>query len=247
MARSNVLAPPVLPIPRQRDDVIVTIDGPAGSGKSTTARGVADRLGYVYLDTGAMYRTVALGFLRADADPTREDAQEVLPTIHVGVQYRDDSMHVYLNEENVTDRIRTPEVGAVVSDISTLRPVREQMVQDQRRIGFEQEDEHGGVVLDGRDTGTVVFPDAGVKIFMEADLEERARRRLEEYVSEGKEVSFSEVRDELARRDRQDRNREIAPLRQADDAITLDTTDRTIESQIAFVVDRVKESCEPGT
>lgn len=232
---------------RLHNDVIVTIDGPAGSGKSTTARGVADRLGYVYLDTGAMYRTVALGFLRADAEVSTEEAEAILPKIEVDVQYRDETMYLYLNGEDVTDRIRTPEVGAVVSDISTLRPVRKRMVQDQRRIGFEQEEIHGGVVLDGRDTGTVVFPDADVKIFMEADLDERARRRLQEYASEGTEVSLSEVRDELAERDRQDRNRDIAPLRQADDAITLDTTDRTIENQIASVVDRVKEFRESGT
>lgn len=227
--------------------MIVTIDGPAGSGKSTTARGVADRLGYVYLDTGAMYRTIALAFLRADAAPTMEAAEAVLPAIDVGVQYREDAMHVYLDGEDVTGRIRTPEVGAVVSDISTLQPVRERMVKEQRRIGFEQEDAHGGVVLDGRDTGTVVFPDADVKIFMEADLDERARRRQKEYASEGKEVPFAEVREEIARRDRQDRNRDIAPLRRAEDAIGLDTTNRTIEGQVSFVVDRVKEFREPGT
>ena len=225
--------------------MIVTIDGPAGSGKSTTAQGVADALGYVYLDTGAMYRTVALGFLRYDAAPTAEDAEDVLPSIDVDVQYRADAMHVYLNGEDVTGEIRTPEVGGVVSDISTLRVVRERMVRDQRRIGYEQEEEHGGVVLDGRDTGTVVFPDAPVKIFMEADLDERARRRQKEYA--GEDVPLDVVREEIAERDRQDRNREIAPLRRAEDAIRLDTTDRTIESQIAFVVDRVKQALASGT
>lgn len=227
--------------------MIITIDGPAGSGKSTTARGVAEKLDYVYLDTGAMYRTVALGFLRAEVSPTSTGAQEVLPAIEVDVQYRDDAMHVFLNGEDVTGRIRTPEVGAVVSDISSLRPVRERMVRDQRRIGFEQEERHGGVVLDGRDTGTVVFPDADVKMFMDADLDERARRRQQEYAEEGKNVSFAEVRAEIERRDEQDRNRTLAPLRRADDAIDLDTTDRTIEGQIAFVVDRVKEYRESGT
>jgi cytidylate kinase len=227
--------------------VIVTIDGPAGSGKSTTARGVADRLDYVYLDTGAMYRTVALGFLRADADASAEDAEEVLAAVAVDVQYRAGDMHVFLNGEDVTDSIRTPEVGAIVSDISTLRVVRERMVEEQRRIGFEQEAEHGGVVLDGRDTGTVVFPDADLKVFMEADLDERARRRQEEYAANGKTVSLSEVREEIARRDEKDRNREIAPLRRADDAIDLDSTDLTIDGQIAFVVDRVKERQESGT
>ena len=227
--------------------MIVTIDGPAGSGKSTTAQGVADALGYVYLDTGAMYRAVALGFLRYDAAPTAEDAEDVLPSIDVDVQYRADAMHVYLNGEDVTGEIRTPEVGGVVSDISTLRVVRERMVRDQRRIGYEQEEEHGGVVLDGRDTGTVVFPDAPVKIFMEADLDERARRRQKEYAGDGEDVPLDVVREEIAERDRQDRNREIAPLRRAEDAIRLDTTDRTIESQIAFVVDRVKQALASGT
>ena len=227
--------------------MIITIDGPAGSGKSTTARGVAEQLTYVYLDTGAMYRAVALGFLRAQAPATAGAAQAVLPTIDVDVQYRSDDMHVFLDAEDVTDEIRTPEVGSVVSDISTLKAVRDRMVDEQRRIGFEQEEIHGGVVLDGRDTGTVVFPDADVKIFMEADLDERARRRQNEYASEGKDVSFEAVRKEIARRDEQDRNREIAPLCRADDAIELDSTDMTIDGQVAFVVDRVKECQESGT
>lgn len=227
--------------------MIVTIDGPAGSGKSTTARGVAEKLDYVYLDTGAMYRTVALGFLRANAEASQEGAKEALPAVEVDVQYEGHEMHVFLNGEDVTGNIRTPEVGSVVSDISTLRLVRERMVREQRRIGFEQEDAHGGVVLDGRDTGTVVFPDAPVKIFMEADINERARRRQEEYASDGEDVTLAEVRDELKQRDRQDRNRQIAPLRRAEDAITLDSTDRTIENQIAFVVDCVKEAQKSGT
>jgi cytidylate kinase len=227
--------------------VIITIDGPAGSGKSTTARGVAQHLEYVYLDTGAMYRAVALGFLRAQAAATPEAAGEVLPSLDVDVQYRSNNMRVFLDGENVTDRIRTPEVGSVVSDISTLKAVRDRMVDEQRRIGFEQEEIHGGVVLDGRDTGTVVFPDADLKVFMQAALDERARRRQSEYASEGKDVSFEEVREEIARRDRQDRNREIAPLRRAEDAVDLDSTDMTIDEQIAFVVDHVKEHRASGT
>lgn len=228
--------------------MIVTIDGPAGSGKSTTAREVAGRLHFVYLDTGAMYRAVALGFLRANGDISAEGARQVLPTLDVDVQYEEEgSMHVFLNDEDVTGLLRTSEVGSVVSQISTLRAVRERMVREQRRIGFEQESEHGGVVLDGRDTGTVVFPDAHVKIFMVADIEERARRRQQEYAEEGKEVSFDTVRREIEQRDQRDRNREIAPLRQADDATILDTTDRTIDDQVAFVVDRVKEYRGSGT
>jgi cytidylate kinase len=227
--------------------VIVTIDGPAGSGKSTTAQRVADQLDYVYLDTGAMYRAVALGFLRAGALATPEGAESVLPPLDVDVQYRADTMRVFLGEEEVTDQLRTAEVGSVVSDISTLASVREYMVEQQRRIGREQAEEHGGVVLDGRDTGTVVFPDADLKIFMVADLDERARRRQQEYEAAGEDIPFEEVRAEIEERDRQDRTRDIAPLRRAEDAIPLDTTDRTIAEQVAFVVDRVKAHPAWGT
>ena len=227
--------------------VIVTIDGPAGSGKSTTAQRAAAQLGYVYLDTGAMYRAVALGFLRADAPATPEGADRVLPALDVDVAYRDDTMQVVLGGEQVSTQIRTAEVGAVVSDISTLAPVRDYMAEEQRRIGHEQAEEHGGVVLDGRDTGTVVFPEAAVKIFMVADLEERARRRQQEYEAAGEDVSFDEVRAEIKERDRQDRNRDIAPLRRAEDAVVLDTTDRTIAEQVSFVVDRVKAHSAWGT
>ncbi len=227
--------------------MIVTIDGPAGSGKSTTARRAAARLEYVYLDTGAMYRAVALGFLRADAPATLSGAEAVLPALAVDVQYKDDTMQVFLGDDAVTDRIRTAEVGRIVSDISTLAPVREYMVEQQRRIGRAQADRHGGVVLDGRDTGTVVFPEAPVKIFMVADIDERARRRLQEYEAAGEEVTFDEVRAEIEERDQQDRTRDIAPLRRADDAIVLDTTDTTIAEQVDFVVDRVKAHDARGT
>ena len=227
--------------------MIVTIDGPAGSGKSTTARRVAPRLDYVYLDTGAMYRAVALGFLWADAAATPEEALDVLPTLDVDVEYRNGTMQVFLGEETVTDAIRTAEVDEVVSDVATLRPVREYMVEEQRRIGHEQADVHGGVVVDGRDTGTVVFPNADVKIFMVADIDERAQRRLQEYKAAGEEVSFEEVRAEIERRDRQDRNRDLAPLRRAEDAERFDTTDCSIAEQVDFVVDRVKAHPSWGT
>lgn len=227
--------------------MIVTIDGPAGSGKSTTARRAASRLGYVYLDTGAMYRAVALAFLRAGAEATSEGATAVLPSTDIDVRYEADGMHVFLNGQDVTDDLRTAEVGGIVSQISTLAPVRTHMVDEQRRIGHEKAEAHGGVVLDGRDTGTVVFPDADVKIFMVADLDERARRRKQEYEEAGQQISLEEVRAEIEERDRRDRNRDIAPLRRAEDAILLDTTDRTIAEQVAFVVDHVKARFPQGT
>lgn len=227
--------------------MIITIDGPAGSGKSTTARRVAAQLEYVYLDTGAMYRAVALGFLRADVSATQKGAEQVLPEIDINVAYDADGMHVFLDGSDVTDQIRSASVGSVVSQISTLAPVREYMVEEQRRIGYEQEGIHGGVVVDGRDTGTVVFPDAPVKMFMVADLDERARRRQQEYEQSGEEVSLEQVRAEIEDRDQRDRNRDIAPLTRAEDAVVLDTTDRTIDEQVAFVVDRVKAYSRRGT
>jgi len=224
--------------------MIVTIDGPAGSGKSTTARAVAERLGYLYLDTGAMYRAVALAFLRAEAEPTDEAAATVLPAMTVDVAYENDAMHVYLNGEDVSDRIRTAEVGDMASRVSTLRAVREKMVDEQRRIGRKRNAQEGGVVLDGRDTGTVVFPDADVKIFMTADSLERARRRRSEY---SEDVSLEAVHQEIQERDRLDRERDIAPLRQADDAQVVDTTACTFEEQVDFVVDCVKQGAPGGT
>lgn len=224
--------------------MIVTIDGPAGSGKSTTARAVAERLGYLYLDTGAMYRAVALAFLRAEAAPTDAAAATVLPEIRVDVGYDDGTMHVYLNGEDVSHRIRTTDVGDMASRVSTLRAVREKMVDEQRRIGREHDAQEGGVVLDGRDTGTVVFPEADVKIYMTADSMERARRRRSEY---GDDVSIEEVHQEIQERDRLDRERDIAPLRQADDATVVDTTSCTFEDQVDFVVDCVKQQMPRGT
>jgi len=201
----------------------------------------------VYLDTGAMYRTVALGFLRADAAPTPDGAAAVLPSLRVNVRYDGPQMRVFLGEEEVTAQIRSPEVGQTVSDVSALAPVREHMVEEQQRIGRAQDEIHGGVVLDGRDTGTVVFPEADLKIFMVAALDERARRRQQEYAESGDERSLDEVRAEIAQRDRQDRHRDLAPLRRAADAVELDTTDCTIAEQVAFVVDHVKAHSKWGT
>lgn len=224
--------------------MIVTIDGPAGSGKSTTARAVANRLGYVYLDTGAMYRAVALAFLRTATPPTREDARSLLSAVRVDVRHADDEMRVLLNGEDVSDRIRTSEVGDMASRVSTLRAVREKMVEEQRRVGREHDATEGGVVLDGRDTGTVVFPNADVKIYMTADPMERARRRQKDY---GDDVPLDEVYQEILERDRADRERDIAPLRKADDAVELDTTACNFEEQVDFVVDCVKQQTPEGT
>lgn len=220
--------------------MIITIDGPAGSGKSSTARAVADALGYVYLDTGAMYRAAALAFLRHDAEDTSEVAQSLMPGVEIGLTFEDDGMHVHLNGDDVTDSIRTKEVGDMASRISRFRIVREVLVREQRRIAQEREHLEGGVVLDGRDTGTVVFPDADLKFFMVADVEERARRRQQEYAEQGTHVDLDTVVAELKQRDQQDRTRDISPLRQADDAIEIDTTECTFQDQVDRIVKRAR-------
>ncbi|PSQ88517.1 MAG: (d)CMP kinase [Bacteroidetes bacterium QS_8_64_10] len=222
--------------------MIVAIDGPAGSGKSTTARRVAKETGYLYLDTGAMYRATALAFLRRDREATSEAARAVLPDVQLGVKHERGEMRILLGDDDVTRAIRTPAISRLTSTISELRPVREKLVEEQRRIArrFASE-EGGGVVIDGRDIGTVVFPDADVKVFVVADPEVRARRRKRDLEADEVSVSFEEVLADIKERDRQDRRRDIAPLRRAEDAIELDTTHRSVEEQVQFVVDRIRE------
>lgn len=224
--------------------LIVAIDGPAGSGKSTTARRVARQLNYLYLDTGAMYRAVALAFIRAGRQPSRAEAAEFVPSLRIEMEYRDSELRVLLNDEDVTSAVRTSEVSDMASRVSALPVVREKLVAEQRRIARRYEREGGGVVLDGRDIGTVVFPAADVKVFMTAEPEERARRRYEEMQKKGETVSFNEVLERIRQRDRQDRERDLSPLRRASDAIELDTTSRSIEDQVHFVIDRVRERRE---
>ncbi len=227
--------------------MIITIDGPSGSGKSTTARAVADRLGYLYLDTGAMYRAVALAFLRADARPTDAAAADLLPDLRIDIRYDSDAMRVHLNSEEVTKAIRTQAVGTMASRVSQLAAVREKLVREQRRIAAERVAAEGGVVLDGRDMGTVVFPDADVKIFMVADAWVRAERRHAEYIAQGRDVPLDAVHEEIIERDRQDRSRELSPLQKADDAVELNSTHRSIPEQVEFVVNCVRADIENGT
>ena len=221
--------------------MIIAIDGPSGSGKSTTARKLAERLGYLYLDTGAMYRALALAFLRSGLEPTPENARKLLARLRLDVAHRNGVMRVFLDGEDVSDRIRTPEVSAMASRISALEPVRRKMVEAQRRIARDFTAKGGGVVVEGRDIGTVVFPDAEVKVFMVADPTERARRRQAELKARGQEVDLDNVLAEIERRDRQDAGRALAPLRKAEDAIEIDTTNLTPDEQVAFIFNKVRE------
>lgn len=225
--------------------LIVAIDGPAGSGKSTTARLAAERLGYVYLDTGAMYRAVALSQMRSEAGVQKPEGN--LPEYQIDVQFEQGEMRVLLNGADVSEAIRTPEVGAMASKISKIAEIRERLVYLQRKTAREFV-EHGiGVVLDGRDIGTVVFPDADLKIFMVADPEVRARRRQAELAARGRFVGIEDVLAEIRERDRQDSEREIAPLRKADDAEVLDTSRCDVGEQVSYIVRKVRERASLDT
>lgn len=221
--------------------MIVTIDGPAGSGKSTTARAVAARLNYMYLDTGAMYRAVALAFLAVKAPVTPEGARQVLEGLALELRYDEDGeLAVLLGGQDVSAEIRTEEVSAMSSRVSALGRVRERMVDEQRRIALERNRQQG-VVLEGRDTGTMVFPEADVKVYLVADVRVRARRRVAQLVERGEAVTYEQVLSDLEARDAQDREREISPLRKATDAVELDTTELSFEEQVAFIVDLVEK------
>lgn len=221
--------------------MIVALDGPAGSGKSTTARLAAEALGFLYLDTGAMYRAVALAFLRAGVPITPETAETVLAGLNLHVEPGASGMRVWLNGEEVSEAIRAPEVAVAASRASALAPVREALVREQRRIGQAYAGTTGGLVIDGRDIGTVVFPEAEVKVFIVADPVERARRRQHELAARGEDQPLEAVLAEIRERDLRDTTRAIAPLRKAEDAVELDTTALEIDDQVRFVVDRVRE------
>lgn len=213
--------------------VTITIDGPAGAGKSTVARMLAERLGYRYLDTGATYRVVALKAIEEGISPQDEEALRELcrgMAISFGP-----AGEVLLDGEDISQRIREPEVGMAASLISQRKAVREVLWELQRRLG-----EGGGVVAEGRDTGTVVFPKAEVKFYLDATLQERARRRYRELLSRGKGVTFQEVLEEVRRRDRQDMEREIAPLKKAPDAFYLDSTHLSPEEVVERMLEEVR-------
>jgi cytidylate kinase len=220
--------------------VVIAIDGPAGAGKSTIARRVAARLGFVYIDTGAMYRAVALWALRAGVDLEDMHRLEQLAA-SARIEFAPGSGRIFLNGEDVTEAIRTPEVASAASRISVYGGVRRAMVEEQRRIGRES-----SVVMEGRDIGTVVFPDADVKIFLDALPETRAERRLRELRERGQEVDPARVAAELAERDRRDRTRSESPLVQAPDAVYLDTTHLSIEQVEEAVLKLVRQRLGNG-
>lgn len=211
----------------------IAIDGPAGAGKSTLARQLAQRLGFLYVDTGAIYRTVALYTLQHKLRP--EQAAPVLPELDIQMRYDAGGVQrMFLNGEDVSEAIRVHEVSQQTSLVSALPEVRAFLLEFQR----QQAREHS-VVMDGRDIGTVVLPDADVKIFLTASPEVRARRRLLELEQRGQSAQFDQILQDIIQRDEQDRNRAIAPLRQAEDAVLLDTSDLDLEQSLAKMLELV--------
>jgi cytidylate kinase len=223
--------------------ITIAIDGPAASGKSTTAKLVAQRLGYLHLDTGAMYRAITLGVLRQGIDiAAREKVEAFAQVADLFVEAGGPKGNrILLNGIDVTAEIRSPDVTNNVSTISSYLAVRAVLVREQRKLATE-----GGIVLEGRDVGTVVLPKADLKIFMVAAVSERARRRKKELLTAGIEVEDVEILKEIEERDRKDSTREVSPLKMAPDAIKLDTSNLTIEEQVAFIVDRARKVIDAG-
>jgi len=212
--------------------IVIAIDGPSGSGKSTVARAVASRLGYLYVDSGAMYRAVAL---RAREEGIPPDAIGLLTAFagHMQIDLKGDSadVRIFVDDRDVTDAIRTPEISRLASQIAVLPTVRERLVAQQQRIGAA-----GGIVMEGRDIGTVVFPHAELKVFLDATPDERARRRHAQHLEQGIESSLEQTRKEVEERDRRDSTRSVSPLVQAPDAVYLDTTALTADDAVDVIV-----------
>ena len=214
----------------------IAIDGPSGAGKSTVAKSLAKRLGYRYIDTGAMYRAVALKARgRVEDIDDEETLRRWVLSLQIAFSICGEETRLFCEGEDMTEAIRSPEVGLLASDISKRRGVREALVQMQREMG-----KGGGAVLEGRDIGTVVFPDADVKFYLDADAEERARRRHDELVNKGVEVTFGATLEEVIRRDHNDMHRDLSPLRKAADAILVDSTHRSAEEVVEEMVRLVK-------
>ncbi len=213
--------------------LVIAVDGPAGSGKSTVAKLIARRLNYLYVDTGAMYRALTLKALKVKADLESEDELGALAKrTDIKLKYGGDLLKVYLDGEDVTTAIRTPEVTNSVRYIARAKPVRAHMVSLQRKMG-----DSGGVVLEGRDIGTVVFPDADKKFYLDASFDVRVTRRYKELKETSADINEEDVSSDLKRRDDSDINRSIGPLKKADDAIFVNTSDLTIEGVVDKIID----------
>ena len=217
--------------------IIVAIDGPSGAGKSTLAKRLAKELGFTYMDTGAMYRALAWKVLRDKTDIANEqELQQLLAQTKIDLSEANGQAYVFLDGIDVTELIRVPEVSQMASKVSTLKPVRRRMLELQQTMGTR-----GGVVAEGRDIGTVVFPRAEVKIYLDASAAERARRRFEELRKMGKRVTFEETLTELEERDKRDTERDLAPLRKAGDAVIIDSSSLSADTVAKSVMEEIRK------
>ena len=214
----------------------VAIDGPAGAGKSTIAKLVAKEKGYIYVDTGAMYRALAIHFLKKNTrSSVTEDVIEACSDADVSIRYEDGAQQVYLNGENVTGMLRTEEVGNMASKTSAVPEVREKLLELQRTLAKEND-----VIMDGRDIGTNILPDADVKIYLTASVETRARRRYDELKEKGEDCDLDQIAQDIKERDERDMNRETAPLKKAEDAILVDSSYMTIPEVVSEICSHCK-------
>ena len=214
----------------------VAIDGPAGAGKSTIAKRVAKEKDFIYIDTGAMFRAMAIHFLRCGiAADDHEKISEAVKDVNVTISYVNGEQNVFLNGENVTGQLRTEEVGNMASASSVNGDVRKKLLELQRKLAAS-----ANVVMDGRDIGTVVLPDADVKVYLTASVEVRAQRRYKELIEKGQEADLEKIKKDIEERDYRDMNRDIAPLRQAEDAILEDSSYMTIDENVQAILDLIK-------
>ena len=208
--------------------LVITIDGPAGAGKSTVSKALARKLSYVYLDTGALYRAIAYKILEEGIPPDNENQiSELCDRTNIHLKNIDGNLNVFIDSENVTDRIRNEKVGILASTVSAIHIVREELLSIQREAG-----EKGCIVAEGRDMGTVVFPEADCKFYLDAGTEERVKRRYKELITRGNKADYEEIRRDMILRDRQDQEREIAPLKPSQDAIIIDSTKISISGVV---------------
>ncbi len=215
----------------------IAIDGPAGAGKSTVAKGAAKKLGYIYVDTGALYRTIALACTRENIDLTNEESvKSVVSKISVRLGFENGVQKVYLLDEDVSEKIRTPEISMAASLVSKVPYVRSYLLDLQRDIA-----KNNNILMDGRDIATVVLPDADVKIFLFASPECRADRRYKELVEKGENVDYNDVLDDIVKRDYQDSHRDIAPLKPAEDSVMFDTSNLGLQESIDKLIEIVEE------
>ena len=217
--------------------ISIAIDGPAGAGKSTISRKAAEILGYIYVDTGALYRTVGLKFSKLGiSDELNCDVEEVLQKTTLDIRFVNGEQRVFLDGNDVSEEIRTPEASKMASVVSKKASVRAFLLEMQRKLAREN-----NVIMDGRDIGTVVLPDATVKIYLTASAESRAKRRYKELIEKGMSVVYEDVYNDMVERDFNDMNREIAPLKQADGAVVADTTNCDLNESIELILNLIKE------